>query len=124
MFDIGIEIKEFNGEGYMPLVKYDGWRVAIINSSDKLLEKNICKIERHLTSDEVFVLLEGNSNLYIGESLKKIQMEVGKIYNVKCGEWHCISMDENTKVAIVENHDVGDENSEYRYYEKGGIINV
>ena len=60
MFDIGIEIKEFNGEGYMPLVKYDGWRVAVINSSDKLLEKNICKIERHLTSDEVVVLLEEN----------------------------------------------------------------
>ena len=113
---MGMDIYEFNGEGYMPLIDYNGWRVAIINFSEKLLQENISKIERHLKTDEVFILLRGEANLYVGEEMKKHIMEPGKIYNIKCGEWHCISMKENSKVAVVENSDTGKENTEYRYF--------
>ena len=33
-----MDIVEYNGEGYMPLVSYDGWRVAIAAYSDNLLD--------------------------------------------------------------------------------------
>lgn len=111
-----MEIFKFNGEGYRSLIEYNGWRVAIINSSEKLLEENICKIERHLETDEVFILLMGEAILYIGKDMKKTIMEQGKFYNVKCNEWHCISMKKNSKVAVVENSNTGEKNSEYYYF--------
>ena len=112
---MNMDIYEFNGEGYMPLIDYNGWRVAIINFSEKLLQENICKMERHLETDEVFILLNGEANLYVGEEMKKYIMEPGKFYNIKCGEWHCISMKKDSKVAVVENSDTGKKNTEYRY---------
>ena len=42
---MGIEIKEFNGEGYAPLLSYNGWRVAVANFCERLREENICKVE-------------------------------------------------------------------------------
>jgi mannose-6-phosphate isomerase-like protein (cupin superfamily) len=114
--DIGIEVKEFNGEGYAPLISYNGWRVAIANFCERLCENNICMVERHLKTDEVFILLQGEACLHLGMELKRIPMETGKIYNVKLGEWHTISMIPNTKVAIIENHDTGPENTEYHYF--------
>ena len=111
-----MDIVEYNGEGYMPLVSYDGWRVAIAAYSDNLLEENLKKVERHLETDEVFILLQGEACLHIGKELKKTPLKVGKIYNVKRGEWHCISMKKGTKVAIVENDNTGNENTEYFYF--------
>ena len=113
---MGIEIKEFNGEGYAPLISYNGWRVAVANFCERLREKNICKVERHTKTNEIFILLQGEACLYIGMELKRIPMETGKIYNVKLGEWHTISMIPNTKVAIIENEDTGPENTEYHYF--------
>ena len=111
-----LEISEFHGEGYAPLVSYNGWRVAVANACDRLLEENICKIERHLKTDEVFILLQGEAILHIGKEMRKVPMENGKIYTVKCGEWHCISMTQGAKVVIVENDDTGKENTEYIYF--------
>lgn len=119
-----MEIKEFYGGGYMPLISHNGWRVAIANYCERLREENICKAERHLNTDEVFILLQGEATLFEGNDMKRYPMEIGKIYNIKCGIWHCIAMKENTKVAIVENDDTGDKNSEYRYFEKGELLNV
>jgi mannose-6-phosphate isomerase-like protein (cupin superfamily) len=114
--DIGIEVKEFNGEGYAPLISYNGWRVAIANFCERLCENNICKVERHLKTDEVFILLEGEACLHLGMELKRIPMETGKIFFVTRSRRHTISMIPNTKVAIIENHDTGPENTEYHYF--------
>jgi len=119
-----MEIKEFNGEGYMPLTSFGGWCVAIANYAPHLRPENLCKMERHLETDEVFILLQGEACLYIGADKKQYKMEPGKIYIVKCGEWHCISMTGNSKVAIIENNGTGPDNSEYQYYKTGEITNV
>ena len=34
-----MEIKEFNGSGYQPLIAYNGWRVAIVNTNDSNTER-------------------------------------------------------------------------------------
>lgn len=115
---MAVEIKEFSGGGYMPLFSSDGWRVAVANSCERLLEKNLCRLERHLKTDEVFILLYGKAVLYIGKDLVKYPMEIGKIYNVKCGEWHCISMKPNSKVAIIENDDTAENNTEYYFFKE------
>ena len=113
-----IETFDFDGEGYMPLVEYSGWRVAIANFCDRLLAENICKMERHLETDEVFILLNGHAVIYVGEEMDGHVMKIGKVYNVKRGEWHCISMEESTKVAIIENSGTGEKNTEYFYFKE------
>ena len=116
---MGVEIYGYEGAGYQALVDYNGWRVAIIHSPEGRLENAISKIEKHLETDEVFILLVGEAALYVGEGMKKYKMEPGKIYNVKCGEWHCITMGENSKVAVVENSNTNEGNSVYRYFKEG-----
>ena len=111
-----MEICEFSGDGYMPLTAYGSWRVAIINACERLREENLRRMERHLGTDEVFILLEGEAALYIGAEKKRFPMEIGKLYCVKCGEWHCISMASGAKAAVVENNDVGEMNTEYLYF--------
>ncbi len=114
-----MDIKDFCGEGYAPVVAYNGWRVAIANYCQRLREENIIRVERHLKTDEVFLLLSGEAVLHIGKELKRYPMEPGKIYNVKRGEWHCITMKPGAKVAIVENDDTSSENTENYFFEKG-----
>lgn len=111
-----IEIKDFSGTGYMPLIDYGDWRVALINYDEKLSEENLKKMECHSKTDEVFILLNGNAVLYIGRDMDKIQLEPGKLYNVKCGTWHAISMEKETKVAVIENRDTSPQNTEYYFF--------
>ncbi|MBE7041707.1 MAG: hypothetical protein E7400_07060 [Ruminococcaceae bacterium] len=108
-----IVITEFNEGGYAPVDRFGTWRVAIINGCESLKEENRHEVERHLETDEVFVPITGKSALFVGKERKRVEMEIGKVYNVKLGAWHTIAMEEGAKVLIVENDDTGAENSEF-----------
>ena len=82
-----MKIYQFEGAGYKPLISYNGWRVAVAGFAEHLLEENLRKLERHLQTDEVFILLQGEAVLHIGMEKERCPMEIGKIYNVLCGEW-------------------------------------
>ncbi|MBR2500316.1 MAG: cupin domain-containing protein [Clostridia bacterium] len=99
-------------------MRFERWRVAYLNHGDRFAEENFEKIERHNESDEVFVLLNGEATLIIGEELNRIKMEPHKLYNVPKGVWHHIFTVEGTSVLIVENEDTGDENSEFLFIKK------
>lgn len=105
-----IEIYEYSGEGYEPTMNFGEWRVAFMNYDDTLSTLN--KYERHLLTDEVFVLLDGKATLVIGESKDVYKMEKFKIYNVKKGIWHGTVCSPDAKLLIVENHNTSAENSE------------
>ena len=112
-----LEIKEYTGEGYMPVVDYETWRVAILNYCDELLPENITKMQRHDESDEVFVLLKGEFILYIGEGSSEIEniysqeLSPFKMYNVKKGTWHTHTLSKDAMVLIVENKNTDLSNS-------------
>ena len=108
-----LEILDHIGEGYAPVMHFGEWRVAILNYADRFDVSSPIKLERHLLTDEVFVLLEGEATLYIGEDMVEYSMEKNKIYNVKRGVWHRITTSTDAKVLIVENHNTTKENSEY-----------
>lgn len=116
---MGIEIKDFSGTGYKPMIDYGDWRVALIGYDDRLGRENLQKSECHGETDEVFILLVGNASLYIGKDGKEMteyRLEPGKLYNVKCGTWHAISMEKGAKVAVVENRDTSAHNTEYYFF--------
>ena len=88
--------------------------MAIINHGPKFAEENLNRVERHLNSDEAFILLEGTATLVAGEGADRIKMERGKVYNVLTGAWHHIVTVPGAKVLVVEGDDTGADNTEYR----------
>lgn len=110
------EVYDYINDGYKALVYYSGWRVAVINYAEHFAEKNFEKLERHLETDEVFILVDGRATLVVGADCKLIPMEKGKIYNIKKAGWHGIFIDKaypETRVIVVENADTSKENTEY-----------
>jgi mannose-6-phosphate isomerase-like protein (cupin superfamily) len=109
-----VEISEYTGEGYRPLVDYGEWRVAILRYIDELAPENITFLERHNETDEVFVLLEGRCTLLIGdgEEIHAVKMEPYKVYNVKRGVYHSHTLSKDAIVLVVENCDTGAWNSD------------
>ncbi len=113
-----LDITEYNGNGYKPLVDYGEWRVAILRWGEDMLPPNINRFQRHNQTDEVFVLLTGRCILFIGaggDQLTEIfaeDMEPLKLYNVKRGAWHFHTLSDDAVVLIVENRNTDGTNSD------------
>lgn len=114
-----IEIREHDAPDYKPLIDYGAWRVALMNYTSALVPGKIYRMQKHIETDEVFVLLAGRCILFLGEgedavtSVHAVDMELTKLYNVKRGVWHSHTFSEDAKVLIVENRDTVDENSPF-----------
>jgi len=112
-----IEIKEYTAPGYAPVIDYESWRVAVLNDCEELNVPNLKTMQRHLLSDEVFVLLKGSCTLFLGGSgdsvgkIRDVTLEPCKCYNVKAGVWHTHTLTPGSSVLIVENRDTCDSNS-------------
>jgi mannose-6-phosphate isomerase-like protein (cupin superfamily) len=114
-----LETRNYDGEGYKPLIDYGEWRVAILRFLDGLQPDRIDSMERHTETDEVFVLLHGRGVLMIGGNGRQVDrirpqvMESGEIYDVKRNAWHTILLSRDASVLLVENNDTGDLNTEH-----------
>ena len=114
-----LEIREFTGIGYQPLVYLNCWRVAIMNYIDEIQPELIKMVERHKETDEVFVLLHGKGILFLGDGELELEglyaqvMDPGKIYNVKQNVWHSVVLSRDGSVLIVENRDTDLKNTDY-----------
>ena len=119
MEDQLLVIREYQGEGYRPLIDFGSWRVAILRWEPGSQAVEIQSMERHTQTDEVFVLLEGWATLVIGGNQGKVDeiqakvMASGKLYNVKQNTWHTALLSRDASILIVENCDTGVSNSEY-----------
>lgn len=114
-----LQIREYTGAGYQPLIDYEGWRVAILRWDQSMLPEKMEFMERHNKTDEVFVLLKGQATLILLDNCHQAQgmlqqvMEQGKLYNVKRSAWHTILLSRVASILIVENQDTGENNTEY-----------
>ena len=106
-----IEIFAHTGEGYERTMHYGEWRVAFLNYAERF--DQITYLERHMLTDEVFVLLGGRAKLIVGEDRQEYPMEPKKLYNVKRGAWHAVKVSGDAQLLIVENHSTGADNTEY-----------
>ena len=115
-----IEITKNSDLGYKPLVYFEGWRVAILNDDpEKFRKEKITFLERHNTTDEVFVLLDGECTLLIGgagaepSNITYVSMERNQLYNIKKTVWHNLIGSCGFSVLIVENADTSKQNSDF-----------
>ncbi len=119
-----VQQKEYTGAGYAPVIDYGAWRVAVLNHHPELNPENICALHCHDQTDEVFVLLRGHCLLYIGETdparpehtvaIHCIDMQPGRIYNVRRGVWHSHTPSVDASVLLVENRDTDSTNTRER----------
>lgn len=119
-----LRIESYEGEGYHPIVDSAGWRVAYLRFIDELIPDKITQLERHLETDEVFVLLNGEAVLFIGEGDDWVgQMTCEKLipntlYVVEKNTWHTCVLDSTATILLVENRDTGSDNTDYINIEK------
>ena len=112
-----IELHEHKGEGYLPLVDFESWRVAILNRGFEEELYNIDYMGVHDETDEVFVLLSGRCVLFVAEEVADTapvyayDLIPGTVYNVKRGVWHTHALSQDASVLIVENQDTTEKNS-------------
>jgi hypothetical protein len=112
-----LETSDYTGTGYLPLVDFASWRVAMLRYTDELLPGRIETLQRHDETDEVFVLLAGRCILFLGEGRETVseiyaeEMQPLKLYTVKRGAWHSHTLSEAATVLIVENCDTSEQNS-------------
>ncbi|NTV13026.1 MAG: hypothetical protein HGA96_03695 [Desulfobulbaceae bacterium] len=114
-----LEAREHLGPGYLPLVDFEAWRVAILNFATDLRVENITRMQRHNETDEVFVLLQGRCILFLGEGEETVtavhaqELEPRRLYNVKKAVWHHHTLSEDAMVLVVENRDTTYDNSPF-----------
>ncbi|MBQ6136586.1 MAG: MBL fold metallo-hydrolase [Kiritimatiellae bacterium] len=118
----GLDVLEYSGGGYARVVNGAKWTVAALNYAERFDEKNIVDLERHVLTDEAFVLLAGEATLLVGEKAERIKMEPLKVYNVRAGAWHNIFVSRDARVLVVENADTSKDNTEYRDLKTGNVF--
>lgn len=111
-----MEILEYTGIGYQPILAHRDWRIAILNYHPELLPENMTNFQKHMLTDESFVLLKGHCILFLAEDetleqIHPVDMEPGKLYNIKAGTYHTHTLSEDAMVLIVEGDDTCDDNS-------------
>ena len=80
-----IERIDTHHSGFCQMVKTDKWQVAFITYSDSYGE--LKEFKRHMTTDEVIILIHGSAILYTYENDEIVEIPVEKdvVYNIKGG---------------------------------------
>ncbi|WP_316838202.1 hypothetical protein [Pedobacter nutrimenti] len=119
-----IETYHHKGGGYNPFFIKDNWQVAQLNYMPELGFRSIEKLEKHMETDEIFILTKGIALLIIGlETATELQfqltkMEPGVTYNVPVNAWHNIAMSTDAEVIIVEKSNTHLGDFIYRHLDK------
>jgi len=104
-----LDVGRHHGEGYEPVIDSDGeWIVALMNWCRSVTLADLGKIEKHVNTDEVFVLTAGRGVLIAAPrgdeptDLRVVDMEPNVVYNVKREVWHGLILSEDGRTVIVE----------------------
>jgi len=109
-----IEVSTRKAEGFQVMTEYGEWKVGLLGYSERF--SRLAELERHLLTDEVFVLLSGKATLYTDK--EAMEMARGCVYTVPVGVWHHIVVSNDANVLVVENRNTSRENTEKKYIDE------
>lgn len=116
-----LSIAGFDGEGLMRVVESGDWFVGIKNWKPANDAAHFDCMERHMQTDEVFVLLEGGCTLLVDQSadngcsdIRCVRMEKNKVYCIHPAVWHNTITTREAKLILMENRNTSMANSEVR----------
>lgn len=107
-----IEVTVHKDEGFKVMTEYGEWKVGLLHYNRRF--SRLGEMERHLLTDEIFILANGSATLYTDR--QTLKMEQGAVYNVPVGVWHHIVVSEDASVIVVENRNTAPENTEKKYF--------
>lgn len=98
--------------GFYRMVATDKWQVAYITYSDAYGE--LKELKRHMTTDEVIILIHGNSTLYTYEDGKvtSIEMKKDTIYNIERATWHHLKISKDALLIAIEDSNITKDSTE------------
>ena len=102
------KIVDLEGVGFSPVFKSDSWQIACITYSEGYSKEGFNHFKRHLTTDEVFVLLKGTAVMHIYENgtIKDETLPKDKLYCVLKNTWHYLEVSEDALLVVAENADL------------------
>ena len=109
-----IEILTHDFNGFAAVLESGEWKIALLGYCERFAA--LSEMERHLLTDEAFVLLEGEATLHTDRGETK--MEKCKVYNVPAGVWHHVTVSRDGRVMVVENRNTSRENTEKRFLDR------
>lgn len=118
----GLDVLEHEGTEYRRLVNNAKWTLASLNWAPRFDEANFVEMERHILTDETFVLLQGSATLIVGENAERVKMQSLKYYNVRAGIWHHILVSKDARVLVAENANTSKDNTEYLNVATGKVF--
>lgn len=112
-----LNLTKYEGSGIGGIVEGREYTILLLNYLPRLSPDKITDMQRHLETDESFILLQGKAVLFAAEGkdvpgeLEHYVMEPGVIYTVPRNIWHTQAMTEDAKILLVENSGTVAENS-------------
>jgi len=103
----------------IPELDFHGWRVAMLRHFDQLAPENFQQVERHLETNEVFILTAGQADLIVCDGDAKptapyvFPMVLNVAYNIQQAVWHNVVMSVDAHIILFERTDTTVENSDY-----------
>jgi len=128
MSESKLSITGFDGEGLKRVVESGDWFVGIKNWKPANDAAHFDCMERHMLTDEVFVLLEGGCTLLVDHSpdnncsdIRCVPMEKNKVYCIHPSVWHNTITTKDAKLILMENRNTSMDNSEVQPLSPGDI---
>ena len=106
-----IEVSTFTGEDFLVVKQFENWKIGFLRFSKRFSVFD--RLERHLLTDEAFILLDGEATLYTDK--ESMVMKKNIVYNIPKAEWHHIVVSKDATVMVVENSSTSDENTEIKF---------
>jgi hypothetical protein len=116
----GIYTREHDGEGLKRVYENGAWMVGLKNykpANDALL---FTEVERHVQTDELFLLLAGSCvllSLFEENGALRFEaqaMKIGALSVIPRGLWHTTVTKPGTRLALIEDPETGAANSSVR----------
>ena len=107
-----IEATEKTLNGFYRMTASDNWQVAYITHSDAYGE--LKELKRHMTTDEVMILIHGSATLYTYEKdrVNSLKMKKDVVYNIKKATWHHLKVSKDALLVVVEESNITKESTE------------
>lgn len=118
-----VEVGEFFGQGYQPVLDFHGWRVAVLRRREGVTPADFHRVERHNETNEVFILTEGEADMILMDGDETagsaptdayvFPMQKNVMYNIQQSVWHHVVLSEDAHIVLVERSNTGQANTDY-----------
>ena len=106
-----IEKFSFTGQDFCVVKQFEGWKIGFLRYSQRFSKFD--RLERHLLTDEAFILLDGCATLYTDTEEEQMQKNV--VYNIPKGGWHHITVSQDATIMVVENSSTNQDNTQIKF---------